>query len=123
MKFARRVGGSFLADEILAGSDQIWEAVADDGRLAAVAGASVPDETLHLTLCIVAPWARGNGLQRRLIDVRLRWGRRNGATRAHTYCATDNRPSLISLVRKGFSPFRADHNFVQLERSISGKAA
>lgn len=82
------------------------------GPLAAYAGARLVDEGTALYLCRagVLPWARGQGLQRRLIQTRVRWGKAQGATRAITYTMPSNPASANSLIRCGFraySPARA----------------
>jgi len=51
---------------------------------------------------ILQDW-RGHGLQRRMIDVRTRWARQQGARYVVTYTAPNNFASLYILMRKGFN--------------------
>ncbi len=59
-------------------------------------------QTVFLSRSGILPIARGKGLQRRMIDVRLRWAREIGATTVVTYVLYDNWASLINLIKKGF---------------------
>jgi len=45
--------------------------------------------------------ARGHGLQRRMIRVRLAWAKRQGAARVITYALFSNHPSIVNLLRCG----------------------
>lgn len=67
-----------------------------------------PDgETVRLERAYVAPTLRGLGLQRRMIRVRLRFGRARGASKAYTYTWGGNVRSQRSLIREGFLPSRS----------------
>jgi GNAT superfamily N-acetyltransferase len=59
----------------------------------------------------VAPGFRGMGLQQRLIRIRERWAKRNGAT----YCVTDTHPdnvgSMRNLLRCGYLPYLPEHKW------------
>lgn len=48
---------------------------------------------------------RGQGLQARLIRVRLKRGRALGCPRAVTYTVPDNAPSMRNLIRCGLQPY------------------
>ncbi len=48
------------------------------------------------------PSARGQGLQRRMIQLRLRWMRAQGIAKAVTYTMRDNYPSANNLIKCGF---------------------
>jgi GNAT superfamily N-acetyltransferase len=50
----------------------------------------------------VAPWARGHGLQRRLIRARVQAARDQGCRKVVTYVAWDNLKSTNNLVSEGF---------------------
>lgn len=50
----------------------------------------------------VDPRYRGLGLQRKLIQTRLRWARRQGAIYVVTYARTSNYPSVMNLLKCGF---------------------
>ncbi len=54
------------------------------------------------SICGVLAKHRGNGLQKRLIDVRLRHARRGGLAAVYTYTLNGNHPSANSLIKKGF---------------------
>lgn len=56
----------------------------------------------RLCLAGVMPWARGKGLQRRLIRVRERRARMLGWKRLLTYTTTTNTPSANNLIRCGY---------------------
>ncbi len=69
--------------------------------------------------------ARGQGLQRRLIRVRERWGRAQNALRARTYCSADNAASVSNLMRCGYrvTGYRVEQDasgggWVDLQRSL-----
>ncbi|MGI4984416.1 MAG: GNAT family N-acetyltransferase [Janthinobacterium lividum] len=56
----------------------------------------------ELSSCMVAPDWRGRGLQRRLIEARLRWGVRHGARRFRVVVAPHNAASRRNLQMAGF---------------------
>lgn len=64
-----------------------------------------PDVCLF-TLAGLIRRARGFGLHKRMIDVRLRWARKRGMVRAVTYTMIDNTISAMSLIRAGFTLYR-----------------
>lgn len=57
---------------------------------------------IYLSYAIIMPTTQAKGLQRRLIQHRLRWGKRQGAFYAVTYTLQDNYPSMTNLLRCGF---------------------
>lgn len=57
-----------------------------------------------LSTCGVLRRHRRRGLQKRLIAVRLRYAKRNGATTVYTYTVIGNNPSACALIRQGFRP-------------------
>jgi GNAT superfamily N-acetyltransferase len=57
---------------------------------------------VYLSSAGVLPTHRGGGVQRRLIRHRLRWGQRQGATRAVTYTLLHNYASIANLLKCGF---------------------
>lgn len=59
-------------------------------------------DTVFLSSCAVTMAARGKGLQRRMIDIRVKWGRKSGARYAFTYVAVGSYASLSNLLGKGF---------------------
>jgi len=57
---------------------------------------------VYLSYAIIMPHTEVKGLQRKLIQHRLRWGKRQGAFYAVTYTLLHNYPSIINLLRCGF---------------------
>ena len=57
-----------------------------------------------LSNCAVAPHYRGLGYQRDLIAYRVRWARRAGLDGVRTYASVDNVPSMVNLLKAGFTP-------------------
>ncbi len=84
-----------------------WWVAREGGHVVAYAGAELTDDGKYMFLSRagVLPVARGRGLQKRLIDVRLKWARAQGATHAWTYTSWDNVVSQASLVKRGFVPY------------------
>lgn len=93
-----------------------WWIVRDEwGAVAAYAAAGVTvdaetdgDTEAKMILSWVRPDMRGLGLQKRLIRARVRWARSCGASKIETYTWGGNLPSMRSLWRCGFVPFRRD---------------
>jgi GNAT superfamily N-acetyltransferase len=89
-----------------------WVARDGAGKPVAYAGArpmrSVPGGC-WLSRCAVVAEARGAGLQRRLLRVRLAWARRHGLTEAYTYTVPGNAPSMNNLIRCGFRTYVDDY--------------
>lgn len=74
---------------------------------AAYAGAALSDGGQYVYLSragVLSPF-RGRGLQKKLIDTRLRWGRSHGAKAAWTYTYWANLTSQRSLLARGFAPY------------------
>ncbi len=80
-----------------------WMATNDAGRNVAYAQDSF--RTVYLAWASVLPAARGKGLQKKLINVRCAYGRKQGAKVALTYTAHSNVPSMRSLIACGFKPY------------------
>lgn len=57
---------------------------------------------VYFSYAIIMPTCQEKGLQRRLIQHRLRWAKRQGALYAVTYTLRDNYPSMVNLIRCGF---------------------
>ena len=57
---------------------------------------------VYLSYAIIMPERKTKGLQRRLIQHRLRWAKRQGAIYAVTYTLLHNYPSIMNLLRCGF---------------------
>lgn len=56
----------------------------------------------------VMPEARGQGLQRKMIAIRLRWARQQGVKRVITYTHPLNVVSSNNLIRSGFLLYRPE---------------
>jgi GNAT superfamily N-acetyltransferase len=69
----------------------------------------------YLAWARVLPFARGAGLQRRLIRARVAWCRAQGAQHVVTYTAPDNAASMRSLIACGFRPYLPEHPWVGSE--------
>ena len=96
-----------LADDELEGG--VWWVVRNGKEAVAFAGldpfGKTPGTATFLRAGVLQAW-RGRGLQKRLIDARLRWARRHGYAGADTYTSTMNIPSQRSLIARGFAPVR-----------------
>lgn len=57
---------------------------------------------VYLSYAIIVPHCKVRGLQRKLIQHRLRWAKRQGAIYAVTYTLLHNYPSIMNLLRCGF---------------------
>lgn len=81
-----------------------WLAQDEAGHVAGFCSAVYWPEIdcVFLSAAGVVKDARGAGLQRRLIDVRVRWAQKQGAKFVVTYCALDNYASMMNLFKRGF---------------------
>jgi GNAT superfamily N-acetyltransferase len=87
----------------------LWDGPTPAGFCSAVH--LVRDNTVFLSSAgVFAPY-QGRGLQRRLIQARLRWARRLGATTAVTYVRHSNPVSLVNLLRTGFQIYSPQVNW------------
>ncbi len=57
----------------------------------------------YFTRCAVRKSRRGHGIQKQLIEVRLRWCRRMGIRVVHTHTEIRNKKSTGNLLRAGFT--------------------
>lgn len=88
-----------------------WWALTDSrGRDVGFAGAVRimvdGNSVVYLQRAGVLPEAQGQGLQRRLIRARERWGRSLGVDAAYTYTHHDNIASANNLIRCGYRMFQ-----------------
>lgn len=83
---------------------QLWLAASDRGFPIGFCSARklARENAIFLSRAGVLPLANGQGLQRRMINARVRWGRKIGAERAVTYTVYDNHASIANLLRCGF---------------------
>ena len=85
-----------------------WLAIDEDGKAVGFAGMRPSDrwqQTMYLCRAGVLPEYRGQGIQKRLISVRLIKARSLGNTHAITDCTTENPASARSLIAAGFRPY------------------
>lgn len=96
-------GGKRLSDADFDDPNSAWWGVFEDAKLIAFASAvQQSDQAVMLTRAVTSRAARGRGVQRRLINLRVRWARARGATRCWTYTHCDNPRSAGNLNRCGF---------------------
>jgi GNAT superfamily N-acetyltransferase len=123
----------FGADKSEAPSSEIhhseWWAGFDEVTPVCFAGAYVyADKACGLLRAGVLPNYRGQGLQKRLIDVRLKHAIKHKCDQAFTYVAPWNAASLNSLISLGFKAYRpecpdTDWDYVHMVRWLNhGKA-
>jgi len=96
-------GIKFPAD----GEDHTWWLIHDSeqpGKIAGYCGAVYRPAHgyVYMSRAAVAAYAQGKGLQRRMIRVRERWARKQGANRVITYTMLKNYDSICNLLKCGF---------------------
>lgn len=93
-----------------------WWLLKHDGKVVGYAGARIlpaPDvATLYMCRAAVAREHRGHGLQKRLIRVRLNWGRTQECKTAITYTMR-NPASANSLIACGFRVYAPETPWVE----------
>ncbi len=94
-------------------SAEWWFAYDDKGYPKAFAGAKIwePDNCAYLCLAGVLPEARGKGLQKKLINVRLRWAKAKKLKGAYTYTSRYNLASSNNLIKCGFTLFEPSYKW------------
>jgi GNAT superfamily N-acetyltransferase len=95
------------------GASIVWWVVRDfPGKVSGYAGARVLNPlTIYLERAGVCRWARGQGLQKRLIYTRLRYGRVQGCRWAITYTIA-NPASVNNLIHCGFRSYAPESPWV-----------
>jgi GNAT superfamily N-acetyltransferase len=90
--------------DVWPGDDHTYWALTDGQHNCGLTSAVYRPEKgyVYLSYAIIMPSRRDKGLQRRLIQHRLRWAKRQGAFYAVTYTLLHNYPSVINLLRCGF---------------------
>lgn len=99
-----------------------WLATVDGNPIGYCAGL-ILDNNMFLSRAGVLPSHRGFGVQKKLIDTRLRYASRQGLDSVYTYVAPDNLASLNSLVARGFRFYEpewkyAGDDFLYLIKSL-----
>lgn len=98
-----------------------WVAETEAGELVAYAGVWLKPskKAAYLTRAGVLPEARGQGLQRRLLRVRERYARAQGAERTYTYVLDTNFPSMTNLIRCGYFPYYSTGDgYIWLQKAL-----
>lgn len=97
-----------------------WIARLGNGDAVGYCGAKwwAPDNSVYLCRAGVLPSFRGSGLQRRMIDIRVTWARREGAECVFTYTLSNNAASCNSLIRAGFRVYEPATNWAGVNRVI-----
>jgi GNAT superfamily N-acetyltransferase len=102
--YGKLIEGEWVGDECT-----FWE-LRQKGRLIAFCAAKYTPETrcAALSVACVVYRARGRGLQRRMIRLRERWARTQGARTMMTYVAKRNPYSFANLILAGYRMHRID---------------
>lgn len=109
-------------DEALGWS--LWLATYDNYPVGYCASQYLPGRgAVYLCRAAVLPEARGRGLQRRMVSVRLMDARKRGYHTAISYVHVDNLPSANTLIKCGFTlyeptPDWKDRRFLFFRRSL-----
>lgn len=87
-----------------------WLAVDEAGMVVGFATArrEARGRVVAIANTVVAPHARGNGLQKRLTRRIIAWAMEHGAEAVHTHTAADNWHSAANLVECGFRVTRLE---------------
>lgn len=96
---------------------QFWLVKHGRETIAYASAAVLDDGCVHLTRCAVHPKYRGMGLQKRLIETRLRWARRH-ASLVKTYTTNANYSSLSRLISCRFWVSGFENGYVFLTREL-----
>ena len=105
---ARELWNEFQAahnnSDMRPGDDHIYWTLTDNKTHVGFTSAVFRPEKgyVYLSYAITMPTCREKGLQRRMIQHRLRWAKRQGAFYVVTYTLLHNYPSIINLLRCGF---------------------
>jgi len=91
-------------DDEFESNEAEWIAYDESGTPVAFCSARTADDgtAVYLSRAGVLPCAAGNSLQRRMIQVRTNWARKQGARYCTTYTLAKNYPSMINLLKSGF---------------------
>lgn len=101
-------------------SEAVWVAL-DQGQVVAAAGAEMVQDhpcRVSLTFCVVAPQARGKGLQARLLRARELWAHKEGVSLVETYTHKENKPSLLNLLAANYVVTSFEDPFVVVRKQV-----
>lgn len=91
-------------EDVVPGEDHTYWLLKDGTRNVGLTSAVFRPEKgyVFLSYAIIIPDCKVRGLQRKMIQHRLRWAKRQGAFYVVTYTLLQNYPSMINLLRCGF---------------------
>lgn len=94
-------------------SAEWWFVYDDRDNSKGFAGAKMwkPDNFVFLCLSGVLPEARGQGLQKKLINVRIKWAKSQEADGVYTYTSKENIVSANNLIKCGFMLFEPPYKW------------
>lgn len=106
----QRLHSAIFPDDEWENADAYWLVYNEYGAHVGFCCARLTDKgkSLFLSRAGVRSTCRGNDIQKRMIRVRERWGRKQGATHAITYTVLDNYPSIVSLIKCGYRFYPPD---------------
>lgn len=102
------------------GDDHTYWSISEDHHILGICSAVVrPDKGyVYLSYAVVKPSRMCGGLQRRLIQHRLRWAKRQGAIYAVTYTLLHNYPSIVNLLKCGFRFTKQAHGWMGVGNDV-----
>lgn len=86
-----------------------WVLLANDFPVGFCIGTDIGHKLLYLSRSGIFTTHRGKGLQKKMIQVREKWGRRNNLESSITYCLLNNPASINSLISSGYRVFEPDY--------------
>lgn len=101
---------AFSGDRWPGDDHEFWVAFDEHGAIAGFAAAVLlTAECVFLSRSAVTVQAKGSGLHRKMIDVRMKWARSERARLVVTHVSQYNYPSMINLLRAGFKFAEREH--------------
>lgn len=108
----------FPQDKLFNKDACFWWIVYVNGVAMGFAGLRPEDESGFLCRAGVCTKASGLGLQRKLIDARMRYAKRVGMKKVETYVADWNFKSIANLIRAGLRITHLHDEYVYFEMKI-----
>lgn len=94
---------AFGSDKWPGDDHEFWVAKDEGGAIAGFCSAVLLTASCaFFSRSAVTQGHRGKGLHKKLIQVRMRWAKKEGAVLVLTYLSKHNYPSLINLLKSGF---------------------
>lgn len=94
------------------GETACWLMYDDDEPIGFATADLIDGDTVFLSRAGVVPGSQGNGLQKKLIRVREKWAKKQGASFLITYTTLQNYPTLINLLRTGYKFYSPEYPWV-----------